>query len=172
MDEARTQLRTGLIAMFIYLFTAFYSVGEGPVAFMYSAEVFPNIHREQGMAWAVCVNNFFAALLGLTFPAMERAMTTMGAFCFYAFLNALAFIWIFFWVPETKGLTLEELDQVFSVKTLDFDKYQMKTWLPWFFRRYICRDKDAYLKPLLEKSHQENWDDDRVYAPTEKNLDA
>jgi MFS family permease len=124
MDEARTQLRTGLIALWIYLFTAFYSVGEGPVAFMYSAEVFPNIHREQGMAWAVCVNNFFAAILGLTFPSMERAMTTMGAcelpavrrrllttVCFYAGLNAVALVWIFFWVPETKGLTLEELDR-------------------------------------------------------------
>jgi hypothetical protein len=36
-----------------------YSLGEGPVAFQYSAEVFPTIHREQGMAWAVCINNTF-----------------------------------------------------------------------------------------------------------------
>lgn len=34
-------------------------MGEGPVAFQYSAEVFPNIQREQGMAWAVAVNNTF-----------------------------------------------------------------------------------------------------------------
>ncbi|BEI86646.1 hypothetical protein CcaverHIS002_0609330 [Cutaneotrichosporon cavernicola] len=170
MDEARTQLRTGLIAFWIYLFTAFYSVGEGPVAFMYSAEVFPNIHREQGMAWAVCVNNFFAAILGLTFPSMERAMTTMGAFCFYAGLNAVALVWIFFWVPETKGLTLEELDQVFSVRTAEFGKYQVKTWLPWFLRRYIMWDKDAYLKPLIEKSHKENWAEDGALTPTEKHL--
>lgn len=36
-----------------------YSLGEGPVAFQYSAEVFPTIQREQGMAWAVCINNTF-----------------------------------------------------------------------------------------------------------------
>ena len=36
-----------------------YSMGEGPVAFQYSAEVFPTIQREQGMAWAVCINNTF-----------------------------------------------------------------------------------------------------------------
>jgi len=44
---------------FIYLFTIAYSLGEGPVAFQYSAEVFPTIQREQGMAWAVCINNTF-----------------------------------------------------------------------------------------------------------------
>jgi hypothetical protein len=73
-----------------------YSLGEGPVAFQYSAEVFPTIQREQGMAWAVCINNTFgesskctyretllttlvAGILGLTFPAMVTAMTQVGA---------------------------------------------------------------------------------------------
>lgn len=43
----------------MYLFTIMYSLGEGPVAFQYSAEVFPTIQREQGMAWVVCINNTF-----------------------------------------------------------------------------------------------------------------
>lgn len=56
-----------------------YSLGEGPVAFQYSAEVFPTIQREQGMAWAVCINNTFAGILSLTYPAMQDAMTPVGA---------------------------------------------------------------------------------------------
>lgn len=40
-------------------FLTSYSLGEGPVAFQYSAEVFPTIQREQGMAFVVCVNNTF-----------------------------------------------------------------------------------------------------------------
>jgi hypothetical protein len=51
--------KTNVFASFIYLFTICYSLGEGPVAFQYSAEVFPTIQREQGMAWAVCINNTF-----------------------------------------------------------------------------------------------------------------
>lgn len=51
------------VALFIYLFTIAYSLGEGPVAFQYSAEVFPTIQREQGMAWAVAVNNTFGKAL-------------------------------------------------------------------------------------------------------------
>lgn len=56
-----------------------YSLGEGPVAFQYSAEVFPTIQREQGMAWAVCINNTFAGVLSLTFPRMKTVMTPTGA---------------------------------------------------------------------------------------------
>jgi len=51
---------------FIYLFAAFYSVGEGPVPFMYSAEVFPLAQREQGMAWSVAVCLGFSSILSLT----------------------------------------------------------------------------------------------------------
>ena len=54
-------------------------MGEGPVAFQYSAEVFPTIQREQGMAWAVCINNTFAGILSLTFPRMVGVMTQTGA---------------------------------------------------------------------------------------------
>jgi hypothetical protein len=59
-------LKTGLIAFFIYLFAAFYSVGEGPVPFMYSAEVFPLAQREQGMAWSVAICLGFSSILSLT----------------------------------------------------------------------------------------------------------
>ncbi|KAG5988009.1 hypothetical protein E4U43_004857, partial [Claviceps pusilla] len=71
--------RIGPVVLFVYLFTICYSLGEGPVAFQYSAEVFPTIHREQGMAWAVCINNTFAGILGLTFPRMKTVMTSTGA---------------------------------------------------------------------------------------------
>ena len=81
----------GPVVLFVYLFTIAYSLGEGPVAFQYSAEVFPTIQREQGMAWAVCINNTFAGILGLTFPRMTTVMTPTGAcmypFCPHSYLN-------------------------------------------------------------------------------------
>lgn len=46
---------------------------------MHSAEVFPNNIREQGMAFAVFVNNTFAGILGLTFPRLLRAFGQTGA---------------------------------------------------------------------------------------------
>ncbi|KAJ5482089.1 Major facilitator superfamily domaingeneral substrate transporter [Penicillium sp. IBT 31633x] len=131
--------KIGPVALFVYLFTICYSLGEGPVAFQYSAEVFPTIQREQGMAWAVCINNTFAGILSLTFPPMKTAMTQTGAFGFYAGLNLIAWFMIFCFVRETKQLTLEELDQVFSVPTKKFISHELTVWLPWWIKRYIFR---------------------------------
>ncbi|KIW63945.1 hypothetical protein PV04_08907 [Phialophora macrospora] len=138
----------GVIALFVYLFAAFYSPGEGPVPFTYSAEVFPLSHREVGMGWAVATCLFWAAVLGLTFPKILEAFTPTGAFGFFAGLNMVALVMIFLWVPETKQRTLEELDYIFAVPTHRFMSYQTGTWLPWFIKRYVFWNKSAELKPL------------------------
>ena len=95
--------RLDLIALFIFIFVAFYSPGEGPCAFVYSAEVFPLSHREIGMSWAVATNNFWAAVLSLAFPRMLNAFGPQGSFGFYAALNVIALIFIFLFLPETRG---------------------------------------------------------------------
>lgn len=92
----------GVIALFVYMFAAFYSPGEGPVPFTYSAEVFPLSHREVGMGWAVATCLFWAGVLGITFPKLLGSFGPTGAFGFFAGLNIVALIMIFFWVPETK----------------------------------------------------------------------
>jgi sugar porter (SP) family MFS transporter len=150
IPESAGTTRIGLIALFVFMFAAFYSPGEGPVPFTYSAEIFPLAQREQGMAWAVTICLFWAAVLSITFPAMLLALTPTGAFGFYAGLNVVAFIMIFFFVPETKQRTLEELDQVFSVPVGVFAKYQFTKSLPYFFKRWVFFQRDATLEPLYK----------------------
>ena len=145
-EESRAHL--GMIAFFIFLFAAFYSPGEGPVPFTYSAEVFPLSHREVGMAWAVATCLFWAAVLSITFPRMLLAMHPVGAFCFYSGLNVTALVLIFFFVPETKQRTLEELDYVFAVPTRTHCKYQLTKALPYWCKRYVMRQKNVVLEPL------------------------
>lgn len=182
--------RVPLIALFIYLFTAFYSPGEkclrllgtsylltdcsgiGPVPAVYTAECFPLSHREIGVAFCVCVNNIIASILSLTFPPLLDGLSPTGAFGFYAGLNMLAFVLLFFIVPETRysristvrlknrsliprnsrQRTLEELDYVFGVPTRRHASYQVGTWLPWVFRRYVLLDRDAKWQPLYHFS--------------------
>lgn len=133
----------GMIAFFIFAFVAFYSPGEAPCAFVYSAEVFPLSHREIGMSWAVATNNFWAAVLGLTFPRMLLTLTPSGSFGFYAGLNIVALVAIFLFMPETSKRSLEELDYVFAVPTTVHAKYQLGRVLPWWFRRYVLRQKNV-----------------------------
>jgi hypothetical protein len=72
--DSNSKAHLGLMALFIYVFTAFYSPGEGPVPFTYAAEVFPLSHREVGMGWSVAVNLSWAAILGITLPMMQDRM--------------------------------------------------------------------------------------------------
>ncbi|KAL8283350.1 hypothetical protein RQP46_005760 [Phenoliferia psychrophenolica] len=148
-DGTATTQKLACIAFFIYVFTLFYSVGEGPVPFAYSAEVFPLIHRETGMAWAVATCLSWAAVLSVTFPRMLAALTPQGTFGFYAALNMLGFTLLLFFLPETKQRTLEELDQVFSVPTKKFASYQAQKSIPYFIKRYIFWNRSARLEPLF-----------------------
>ena len=92
----------GLLAFFIYLFAAFYSPGEGPVPFTYSAEAFPLFHRgkqtpwisfasieltresEVGMSLSVATNLFWAAILTVVFPRLTDVFGLTGAVAFFA----------------------------------------------------------------------------------------
>ena len=155
-----------LVAMFIYIFAMFYSPGEGPVPFAYSAEVFPLSHREVGMGFAVATCLFWACVLTMFLPLMLLAMGTVrysqlpisdianqpqtGVFAFYAGTNIIALVMIFLWVPETKQRTLEELDYIFAVPTRTHMHYQLTKALPWFINRWVFRRKDAVLEPLYQ----------------------
>ncbi|PNS15311.1 hypothetical protein CAC42_5482 [Sphaceloma murrayae] len=147
-------VRLGVVAMFIYLFAAFYSPGEGPVPFTYSAEVFPLSHREVGMGWAVATCLFWAAVLSISFPAILEAFGEVGAFGFYAGLNVVAFFMIFLFVPETKQRTLEELDYIFGVPGTQFIKYQTSEALPWWFNRWILWKRNVELRPLYKQDEK------------------
>ncbi|KAK7757234.1 hypothetical protein SLS62_000783 [Diatrype stigma] len=150
-QDTHGSLKTALVALFVYLFAAFYSPGEGPVPFTYSAEVFPLSHRELGMGFAVATCLGFAAILSITFPFLLQRLEAVGAFGLYAGFNAVAFIMIFFLVPETKQRTLEELDYIFGVPATKFARYQVTKAAPWWFKRYIFFRRNAVLEPLYQR---------------------
>ncbi|KAI7412593.1 MFS transporter, partial [Hortaea werneckii] len=167
IDDSSTA-HIALVALFVFIFAAFYSPGEGPVPFTYSAEVFPLSHREVGMSWAVATNNFWAAILSMSLPRMLAAFTPTGTFGFYAGLNVLAFFMILFFLPETKQRTLEELDYVFGVSTRKHAAFELREQIPWWFGKWIVRRKgqpepqlyhfqdagiNTAIKPSFEKAH-------------------
>ncbi|KAK3983839.1 putative polyol transporter 1 [Cladorrhinum sp. PSN332] len=154
--------RTALVALFVYLFGAFYSPGEGPVPFTYSAEVFPLSHREVGMGFSVATCLFWAAVLGMTFPFLLQSLGVVGAFGLYAGFNVCAFVMIFFWVPETKQRTLEELDWIFAVPTSKFARYQVTEALPWWFKRWVLWQRGAKLRPLYQFQQNDTEEERKV----------
>ncbi|EOD44728.1 putative mfs sugar protein [Neofusicoccum parvum UCRNP2] len=138
IPESSRKVRVGLIALGIYLFGIVYSPGEGPVPFTYSAEAYPLYVRAYGMSLATATTWFFNFVLSITWPSLQAAFTPQGAFGWYAAWNVVGFFLVLFFMPETKGKTLEELDQVFSVPTSKHAAYGARQ-IPYFFQRYILR---------------------------------
>ncbi|KAG9190101.1 hypothetical protein G6011_08189 [Alternaria panax] len=148
-DGSPSQARLGSIAAAIYTFMAVYSPGEGPVPFTYSAEAFPLHLRDVGMSFATATCWGFNFILSLTWPALQTAFTPTGAFCWYAAWNAFGFFYAYFFLPETKALTLEELDTVFDVGNRQFSAYYTKK-LPWYLKKHILRQDVAPMEPLFD----------------------
>ncbi|CAM6095661.1 unnamed protein product [Calypogeia fissa] len=117
--------RIAVVTLGIYLFEVFYSPGEGPVPFTYSAEAFPLYIRDLGMSYATAVCWCFNFVLAITFPKLLVAFKPQGAFGYYAAWCIIGWVAIFFILPETKSLTLEELDVVFSVPHRKHINYQL-----------------------------------------------
>ncbi|KAI9762396.1 MAG: hypothetical protein M1840_001257 [Geoglossum simile] len=136
--------RQGLIIFFVLLFTMAYSAGEGPVAFVLSSEVFPFMNREAGMSIAVFSNFLGAGILALTVPNSVYALTYTGLFGLFASLNILAWVVVFFFVPETAEEELEALNLIFEIPTWMHIKYQLET-LRWFFRQRSEKPEPIYI---------------------------
>lgn len=90
------------------------------------------------MAFATATTWGFNFIISLTFPALVNAFTSQGAFAFYACWNFIGFFICYFFLPETKGLSLEELDMVFSVPTRVHAKYYLDS-VPYYGRKYVLR---------------------------------
>ncbi|CCA67930.1 related to myo-inositol transport protein ITR1 [Serendipita indica DSM 11827] len=156
------ETRVAIVALGVYLMTIAYSPGEGPVPFTYSAEAFPLYVRELGMSLAIAITWFFNFVVSITFPRLLGAFKPQGAVSWYAGWNAIGFFIILLFVPETKALSLEELDAVFSVSTRRHAMYQLRQ-VPIFIRKHILRQKNVQEQPPL---YEEVSNENKTFAPT------
>lgn len=104
------------LLIFVLLAIASYAVSLAPVTWVLISEIFPNRIRSEGVAvttlflWLACY------ILTLTFPAIMSRFGGYTAFWIYAGVCVLGFLFVYFKVKETKGKTLEELEEVYKIK--------------------------------------------------------
>ena len=94
----------------IFGFIAFFAISSGACIWVYISEVFPNVVRAKGQALGCFTHWFLCTLVSWFFPVVaERA--GMCAFAFFAFMMALQLVWAVFFMPETKGGTIEDIEK-------------------------------------------------------------
>lgn len=99
----------GIAALvFIILYTASFMMSWGPICWVLISEIFPNTIRSQAVAVAVAAQWISNFLVSATFPSLS-AWSVGGTYCIYAFMSLLSALFVWRWVPETKGKTLEQM---------------------------------------------------------------
>lgn len=109
-------------------YTWFYGLGQGPVLWAVQTEVPSQRLRSQTIGLAQGLNFVFAWLCAYCTPYFinPTALNWGPKYCYiWGSSNLLLAIWVFFCVPETRGRSLEQLDELFTKKvpTLKFSKY-------------------------------------------------
>ena len=91
-------------------FIAFHAIGQGAVIWVFISEIFPNTVREKGQALGSFTHWFMAAVVSWTFPVVAQA-SGGHSFAFFAAMMVLQALFAWRIMPETKGLSLEELQR-------------------------------------------------------------
>lgn len=95
-------------------YIAFFGFSQGAVIWVYIAEVFPNNVRAKGQSLGSFSHWFMNALISGIFPLMA-ASSGAYPFVFFSLMMALQFLVVLFVYPETKGLTLEEMQRKMAI---------------------------------------------------------
>lgn len=101
------------LASLIFYIAAF-SIGYGPVPWLMMAELTPVRFRSLICGGATAFCWLFAFIITKTFQSLEISIHDYGAYFLYAGFSILATIFAIFFLPETKGKQLEEIQQYFS----------------------------------------------------------
>ncbi|ONK69114.1 uncharacterized protein A4U43_C05F19500 [Asparagus officinalis] len=116
-----------LLVISICLFVVAYGWAWGPLGWLVPSEIFPLETRSAGQSLVVCVNLFFTAAIAQCFLA-SLCHLRWGVFVLFASLIVIMSLFIFFLLPETKQVPIEEMSQLWRKH--------------WFWKNIVCQDDD------------------------------
>jgi len=111
------ELSSTLLLTFICLFVASHAIGQGAVIWVFISEIFPNRVRSYGQSWGTGTHWVFAAIITLITPFFIDDKegifkdNLQVIYFFFAGMMVLQLLWALFKMPETKGISLEDLEK-------------------------------------------------------------
>ena len=107
-------------SVIIYLvgFIACFAFSQGAVIWVFISEIFPNAVRSQGGSLGSFTHWIMAAIISWTFPIIVEGSPSGGfySFIFYSVMMLASFLFIWRVMPETKGRSLEQIQQELGIK--------------------------------------------------------
>ncbi|MBK7870634.1 MAG: sugar porter family MFS transporter [Saprospiraceae bacterium] len=98
------------VPIFLFLFIAAHAIGQGTVIWVFIAEIFPNHLRASGQAFGSSTHWVLAAVIPSFIPVLMSSIGAGAVFAIFAFMMVLQLLFVFFMMPETKGVSLEDME--------------------------------------------------------------
>ena len=111
-----------IVVIFVCAFIAAHAVGQGAVIWVFISEIFPNAVRDYGMSLGSGTHWVMAATITLLTPTILATFTGGQIFAFFAGMMVLQLLFVWLVMPETKGLTLEEMEVKLGISTAELEK--------------------------------------------------
>jgi SP family arabinose:H+ symporter-like MFS transporter len=99
------------VPVYVFLFIASHAIGQGSVIWVFISEIFPNQVRASGMALGCFTHWIFAALIANVFPMLATQYGGGVIFAFFSIMMVLQLLYVWLMMPETKGVSLEDLQK-------------------------------------------------------------
>jgi hypothetical protein len=103
-----------LVAITLFIFMAFYAVGPGVVVWLALSELMPTLIRSNGMSIALVLNQAVSTTIAAIFLPTVGKYGYSTMFFGFAGCTVIYFITAMWFLPETKGKTLEEIEAHFE----------------------------------------------------------
>ena len=105
------------VPIFLFLFIAAHAIGQGTVIWVFISEIFPNHLRANGQAFGSSVHWVLAPAIPSLVPVLFTSIGAAPVFAFFAFMMVLQLVFVWRMMPETKGVSLEDLEKQLVFKS-------------------------------------------------------
>jgi SP family arabinose:H+ symporter-like MFS transporter len=111
-----TNRHQNLLVWLLVAYIAFFAISQGAVIWVYISEVFPNRVRSKGQSLGSSTHWIMNFAISLVFPYFAFRFGGGYPFVFFAAMMALMFFVVLFTFPETKGVTLEQMQRKLGIE--------------------------------------------------------
>jgi sugar porter (SP) family MFS transporter len=98
------------VPVYMMIFIAFFAFSQGAVIWVFISEIFPNQVRAKGQTLGSSTHWIMAALIAFSFPFFAEKLGGAITFSFFGSMMVLQLIFVWKWMPETKGKSLEQIE--------------------------------------------------------------
>jgi SP family galactose:H+ symporter-like MFS transporter len=109
---SKSELIDQIAVVSLMAYVAFFAIGLGPVTWVMLSEIYPLKVRGKAMSIAIFINWSCNYLVSLTFLEFIELLGAFGTFLMYALISALSFWFMYRYIVETRGKSLEEIESL------------------------------------------------------------